>query len=90
MHSIKETEKERLRKMRGSKTTARRRSWRINGASGRDAISTRAIGQGRRDRDGGRYDGADKAAEKRDGGNKFEGSKGSRTASVEIQKRQEK
>lgn len=49
---------------------------RIDGGRGRDVISTRAIGQGRRDRDGGRYDGADKAAEKRDGGNKLGRAKG--------------
>lgn len=49
---------------------------RINGGRGRDAISGRAIGRGRRDRDGGRYDGADKAAEKRDGSNKLGREKG--------------
>lgn len=76
MHSIKEMEKARLRMMRGSKTTGTWRTRESMEEEGRDAISTRAIGRGRRDRDGGRYDGADKAAEKRDGSNKLGREKG--------------
>lgn len=43
---------------------------RIDGGRRRDVISAGAIARGRRDRDGGRYDGADKAAGRKDGSNK--------------------
>lgn len=82
MHSIKELEKERLRKMRErlQRDGEAKNQWRKREGCNK---RKRAIGRRRRDWDGGRYDGADKEAQKRDGGNKSSQATG---AAQQVQK----